>query len=482
MWLGEQITDKGIGNGVSLVIFTGIVAFLPGQLMSTFKVEWSTVGNYIGVGLLVLIFVTTVAFIVAITQAQRKIPIQHVKRVVGNKMIGGQSSFLPLRVNSAGVIPIIFAISILYFPATFASFFTHGDPNAPLMRFAQAIAPPRLAGLLIYVVMIMFFTYFYTAVTFNVKDVSDNLKKWGSFIPGIRPGKPTQDYLDRIMTKITLAGGLFLSGNSAFAVSCAADHAHSVRGVSAGGRDVAIDCCRRGAGDDAGDRVAPVDEALRRVHKVIMRIVLFGPPGAGKGTQAGGLAEKYGAAHISTGDALREAVADKTEVGLKAKAYMDKGELAPDEVVIAIAKDKLASTGDKGFILDGFPRTIAQAQALDAALKELGKPLEAVINLKVDDEELIRRLSGRRVCTRCGETYHTDSKPPKVDGKCDNCGGDLVRRPDDEPDAIRNRLRVYSEQTVSVLGYYAGKGILKNVEATGGIGDIFSKVVGALEE
>lgn len=211
-----------------------------------------------------------------------------------------------------------------------------------------------------------------------------------------------------------------------------------------------------------------------------MRIVLFGPPGAGKGTQAGLLSEKYGSAHISTGDILREAVANKTEVGLKAKGYMEKGELVPDEVVIAIAKEKLSSIGDKGFILDGFPRTIAQAQALDEALAEIGKPLDAVVNLQVDDEELVRRLSGRRVCPSCGEPYHTDSKRPRVEGKCDKCGADLVHRADDQPDAIRNRLKVYNTQTSPVLGYYEQRGVLRNIPATGGIGEILDRVAAAL--
>lgn len=194
------------------------------------------------------------------------------------------------------------------------------------------------------------------------------------------------------------------------------------------------------------------------------------------------MSENYGAAHISTGDILREAVANKTEVGLKAKGYMEKGELVPDEVVIAIAKEKLGSIGEKGFILDGFPRTIAQAQALDAALKAIEKPLDAVVNLQVDDEELVRRLAGRRVCPNCGEPYHVDSKQPKVEGKCDKCETDLVHRADDQPDAIRNRLKVYNTQTSPVLGYYGQSGVLRNIPATGGIQDILDRIAAALAE
>jgi len=215
MYLGEQISDKGIGNGVSIIIFTGIVAFLPSQIIQTIQVEGVANGRWWVVILLGILFVATVAFVVAITQAQRKIPIQHVKRIVGNKMVGGSSSFLPLKINSAGVIPIIFAISIAMFPMTAVNLLTNNAPNAKASwayKLAEGIMPGATWwGSLGYGLLILFFTYFYTAVTFNVKEVSDNLKKWGSFIPGIRPGKPTQEYLDRIMTRITLAGGLFLA-------------------------------------------------------------------------------------------------------------------------------------------------------------------------------------------------------------------------------------------------------------------------------
>jgi preprotein translocase subunit SecY len=211
MWLGEQISDKGIGNGVSIVIFAGIIAYLPFQVAQTLEVI-KTNNDWFALLVLIVLFVGTVAFMIAFTQAQRKIPIQHVKRVIGNRMVGGQSSYLPLKVNSAGVIPIIFAVSIQYFPMTVANIVTHGDPEHWLTRVANSLVPGATWwGSVIYAAMIIFFTYFYTAVTVNVKDLADNLKKWGSFIPGIRPGKPTQEYLDRIMTRITLAGAIFLA-------------------------------------------------------------------------------------------------------------------------------------------------------------------------------------------------------------------------------------------------------------------------------
>lgn len=211
-----------------------------------------------------------------------------------------------------------------------------------------------------------------------------------------------------------------------------------------------------------------------------MRLVLFGPPGSGKGTQASLLSEKLGAPHISTGDILREAVANKTEVGLKAKAFMDSGQLVPDDVVIAIAKEKLASIGDKGFILDGFPRTIPQAQALDRALAELGMPLDAVVNLKVDEDEIVTRLSGRRVCPSCGEPYHVDTKRPKADGVCDKCGAALIHRDDDRPEAIKQRLSVYGKQTAPLIEFYESAGIMHGIDAVGEIAAINDKIIESL--
>ncbi|HAH86733.1 MAG TPA: preprotein translocase subunit SecY [Armatimonadetes bacterium] len=209
MWVGEQITDRGIGNGVSMVIFAGIVASLPFQISQTWDLVSKRAIGIPSVIAFLTLFIGTVVGIVAIQQAQRKIPIQHVKRVVGNKVYGGSTSFLPLRVNSAGVIPIIFAVSIQLFPMTLAQFF----PNVRgLQAFSNWLQPGNnIWASLIYALVIVFFTYFYTAVTFNVTDVSENLKKYGSFIPGIRPGKPTLDYLDRVMTRITLAGAIFLA-------------------------------------------------------------------------------------------------------------------------------------------------------------------------------------------------------------------------------------------------------------------------------
>ncbi|MGE5553247.1 MAG: adenylate kinase [Betaproteobacteria bacterium] len=196
------------------------------------------------------------------------------------------------------------------------------------------------------------------------------------------------------------------------------------------------------------------------------RIVLLGPPGAGKGTQAGFLKERYGVVHVSTGDILREAKAAGTPLGLLAKGYMDRGELVPDEVVIGLVRERLSQPDvrAKGFLLDGFPRTVAQAEALDQLLRELGLPLEAVLNLQVDPELLTRRLSLRRSCPACGGVYHLENRPPQREGVCDACGATLVQRPDDAEETVRNRLAVYARQTQPLIDYYAARGLLRNLD------------------
>ncbi|MEW6201370.1 MAG: preprotein translocase subunit SecY [bacterium] len=204
MWLGEQISEKGVGNGVSIIIFIGIIASLPQQVVQTYA-QAQLNGNYLGLIALLIISAGTVAFIIYIHKGERKIPVQYAKRVVGRKIYGGQTTYIPLKVNTAGVIPIIFAISVLLFPATIAQFI----PYQPLTIFAQKF-PSTAYYSIFYFIFVFIFTYFYTAVVFNPKDVAERMKKHGGFILGIRPGKPTAEYLEKIMIRITFMGALFL--------------------------------------------------------------------------------------------------------------------------------------------------------------------------------------------------------------------------------------------------------------------------------
>ena len=214
-----------------------------------------------------------------------------------------------------------------------------------------------------------------------------------------------------------------------------------------------------------------------------MRIVLLGPPGAGKGTQASAIVSKYSIPHISTGDIFRENIKNGTELGKKAKEYMNKGLLVPDELVVSIVKDRLIEEDCKdGFLLDGFPRTVKQAEALDEELKAMGLKLDKVINIKVGKEILIERAIGRRICKNCGATYHVKFNPSKKENVCDKCGAELYQRDDDKVETVEKRIEVYNKQTEPLIDYYDEKGLLLNVDGTKSIEEVFNDIVASLGE
>jgi adenylate kinase len=213
-----------------------------------------------------------------------------------------------------------------------------------------------------------------------------------------------------------------------------------------------------------------------------MRLVLVGAPGAGKGTQAKFVAKHFSVPAISTGDIFRANIAAKTELGREAKRYMDAGDLVPDEVTIGIVRDRLSQDDTaSGFLLDGFPRTLAQAEALRDMLDDLGTPLDVVLELQIDDDEVVRRLSGRRTCRQCGHVWHLEFDPPKQEKVCDLCGGELFQRDYDMPETIQRRLDVYTEQTAPLVGYYDDAGLLVTIEATGPVDGVTKRAMAALE-
>ena len=214
---------------------------------------------------------------------------------------------------------------------------------------------------------------------------------------------------------------------------------------------------------------------------MIMKIIMLGAPGAGKGTQAKMIADKFNIPHISTGDIFRANIKNGTELGKKAKEFMDKGQLVPDELTVEILLDRVANDDCKnGYVLDGFPRTIPQADVLDKELTKLGDKVDFAINVDVPDENIVRRMSGRRACLKCGATYHIEHIPPKQEGICDKCGSELVQRDDDKPETVQNRLTVYHEQTQPLIEYYDKKNILKSVDGTKDMQEVFSDIVNIL--
>ncbi|MBE7360487.1 adenylate kinase [Staphylococcus epidermidis] len=213
-----------------------------------------------------------------------------------------------------------------------------------------------------------------------------------------------------------------------------------------------------------------------------MNIILMGLPGAGKGTQASEIVKKFPIPHISTGDMFRKAIKDETDLGKEAKSYMDRGKLVPDEVTVGIVKERISEDdAKKGFLLDGFPRTIDQAESLNQIMSELDREIDAVINIEVPEEELMNRLTGRRICEKCGTTYHLVFNPPKVDGICDIDGGKLYQREDDNPETVSNRLSVNVKQSKPILEYYNNKGVLKNIDGSKDIDEVTNDVIDILD-
>ncbi|WP_026504488.1 adenylate kinase [Butyrivibrio sp. NC3005] len=212
-----------------------------------------------------------------------------------------------------------------------------------------------------------------------------------------------------------------------------------------------------------------------------MKIIMLGAPGAGKGTQAQMICDKYSIPHISTGDLFRSNIKNGTELGKKAKEYMDKGQLVPDELTVQLLLDRVANDDCKnGYVLDGFPRTIPQAEVLDKELSGLGDKVDFAINVDVPDENIVRRMSGRRTCPKCGASYHIEHIPPKKEGVCDRCGAELIQRDDDKPETVQNRLSVYHEQTQPLINFYDEKAILKTVDGTKDLNDVFADIVAIL--
>ena len=214
-----------------------------------------------------------------------------------------------------------------------------------------------------------------------------------------------------------------------------------------------------------------------------MKIIMLGAPGAGKGTQAKMIADKYGVPHVSTGDIFRANIKNGTELGMEAKKYMDQGLLVPDELTVKILLDRVSQPDCKnGYVLDGFPRTIPQAEVLDKALAELGESIDYAIDVDVPDENIVKRMSGRRACVSCGATYHVVHVPPKKEGICDRCGSELILRDDDKPETVKNRLDVYHKQTQPLIDFYTKKGVLKTVDGTVDMQDVFKAIVVILGE
>ena len=482
MWLGEQIDEYGIGNGISLIIMAGIVARMPWAIYKVIT-ELDVRSTAATVPLarrrllfLVAAFVFVVAGAILITQGQRRIPIQQAKQMRGRRMYGGQRQYLPLRVNHGGVMPIIFASSFMMFlPIIVGLAAARRWPNQAMfmLRPVAGLGTGTLYNLL-YVVLIFFFAYFWMTVQFQPKEMAKNLRDSGSFIPGLRPGRGRRSTWKQSWSASPTIGAAFLSVIAVVP-----------KIVSDGlGIDYRITLFLGGTGllivvSVSLDLVQRIEaNLLMRQYEgfssnrpyqggVRMRIVLLGAAGAGKGTHCKRIVERYSVLHLSSGDILRRERAEGTELGKKAQSYMDAGGLVPDDLIVKMMSQAVKAAGKAGYVLDGFPRTVNQAETLDKSLAADGSGIDVVINLAVSDNVVVERITGRRSCPKCGAVYHVKNMPPKKAGVCDNDGTKLVQRPDDTADVVKNRLATYYQQTMPVVDYYKARRTVNDVDADG---------------
>ena len=450
MWIGELITQRGIGNGISLLIFASIVSRLPQGVQL-----WWTSQDQVFKVMMPFLVLAVVAGIVFVQEGQRRIPVQYAKRVIGRRMTEGGQTYLPLRVNMAGVIPVIFAVSIMTFLPTIGPARQNPLGHAAVgLLHAQRLALPRRPV--------------------DLHHRLHLLLHRGHVQPR-RPGRQPEEVRWLHPRRQTRAPDRRIPGSHPRAADvpgravprrcrgAADDPARPHARELPARRDLDPDRDRRrarndeaarGAADDAKlrgllevavprrgvraarwagrARTAPKGRLLARVSE--LNLILLGPPGAGKGTQAERLRDDFGLPHISTGDMLRVEVAEGTELGKEAKRYMDAGELVPDAVIVGMIAERLiADDARDGFLLDGFPRNVEQAVALDEALQGLDRRLTAALLIEAPDEEVVRRLAGRRVCVKNpSHIYHVEFDPPKHEGVCDQDGSRLIQRDDDQ--------------------------------------------------
>ena len=449
MWMGELITKRGVGNGISLLIFASILAGLPGGL----RAWWA--GDSFERLMFPLIALAIIVAVVFVQEGQRRIPIQYAKRMVGRRMTAGGSTYMPLRVNMAGVIPIIFAAAIMAFPPTVAQFF----PQTQTF-INENFSPTALPYLLLQGFMIVIFTYFYTAVQFNPIDQADNLRKHGGYIPGIRPGPPTAQYLDRVLTRLTLPGALYLAlvatlptlfiryGGFSQATSAALGGTSILIVVG-----VALDTMRQ----MESQMMMRHYEGFLQIAPMALDIVILGPPGAGKGTQGKLISAEAGIPHINTGDMFRAECAAGTELGQRVKAILDAGDLVPDELTIEVVRERLDQDDTAERLHPG--RVPADARAgrgarpharRDRPRRALGRPRLRAVPTRSPCERLLGRAA--------------------VEG-----------RSDDTPDMIQHRLDVYHEKTEPLVEYYRSRGLLVAIHADRSVEEVFAEVQQVLE-
>ena len=399
-------------------------------------------------------------------------------------MTSGESSHLPLKINTSGVIPPIFASSLLLMPITIISFMAGQGPSW-LTTVSVYLGHGQPLYLLLYVSLIVFFAFFYTAVVFNPTETADNLKKYGGFIPGIRPGRNTAEYLDRVLTRLTVIGAAYL------AIVCILPEIlisrYSVPFYFGGTSllivvTVTMDTVAQIQSHLLAHQYEGLIKKAQTEREAGMNVILLGAPGAGKGTQAKRLEDAFGIVQLSTGDMLRAEVSAGSDIGREADEFMKAGRLVPDDMIIGMIDSRIDQPDCRnGFILDGFPRTVPQAEALDAMLERKGLALDQVISIEVDDEAMVERISGRFTCARAARAITTASSSRRWRASATSAAArEFTRRADDNAETVRQRLKAYHAQTEPIIAYYDERGLVRRVNGMLPIDEVTAEMLQAV--
>lgn len=518
MWIGDQITERGVGNGVSLIISVNIIHALPGAVTLAWKTLVYKDGTVVPMGAMLLValiafLIVVVALVVTVTQAQRRIPVQYAKRVMGNKMFNGATQYLPLKLNYSGVMPVIFATAILSLPQVLFSQIAHYNTTLQWIatKMNDWLNPASSGYYIISGLMIFFFSYFWVATMFQPSQIAEDLKRNGGYIPGIRPGPPTALFLDQTMQRLTFAGSAFLTliyflpsllnigGNIPYLVTqffggtslliLVGVLLDMMRQVETTLLSRNYDGFLKKASLRANTGTSRVPAPLRAAAplpscgllspclcwpepspttpcskpplfteskdmKELKHFILVGAPASGKGTQGRFLADTFGLHSLSTGSLLRREVESCTELGRKALSYMDRAMLVPDEIVNDMVRGWLSEMDHGAWLLDGYPRTVAQAETLDHFLNQRGTSVDVVVWMDVSRELIEQRIMRRRECSTCGYVVQTPEE------KCSKCGGKMVSRKDDNMEAFARRWKDFEAMTLPVARYYEARGLV----------------------
>ncbi len=483
-WLGDKITHQGIGNGISILIFTGIVSELPSNITNIIEASKKAEYSYLFFTLLILLSIALVIFVVYMEKAVRNVRMQY-SNSRGFLTNQKDVSYIPMKINVSGVIPPIFASSILTFPLILLQFFASDET---VNKFSSLLSRGGVLYIILFSICVVFFSFFYSTIVFNTEELSDNLKKGGCFVPGVRPGNSTKEFFDRVLSRLTLIGSLYL-----FVVCIIPDVLFTKYSISLtiGGTSLliivstVIEIVTRVQSYILSDKYGNVNKRRRiRVSWYNMfNIIILGPAGSGKGIQSELLSGAFNIPHISTGKMLRDISNSDGENSNLVKDSIENGSLVSNELMFDILLRRLKKEDCKnGFILDGFPRNFEQAVWLSKNISGINDKELVIVVLDVPFDVLLKRITGRYNCKKCGAIYNRFYENTKVENVCDRCGSNefFVREDDSDVESIKKRLDIYRNMSKSIVDFYDKKNLIYFINGVDSVENIHANIKSSL--